>query len=217
MTRIKICGITTLNDALAACHAGAHALGFIFSKESPRYIQPESAKRIIEKLPPFITSAGVFVEDDPSEINEICTFCKLDIAQLHSERYTPEKSLAVTGARVIRVFRTGPDFTIEAVKAFARETGLTSFLFDTYRPGQPGGTGERIEKKIAQQIFRETENTGTGILAGGLAPENVAEAILTVRPYAVDAASGVEESPGRKSHQKILNFVRAVQEADRSS
>lgn len=217
MTRIKICGITTLDDALAACHAGVHALGFNFSKESPRYIQPENAKQIIEQLPPFISSAGVFVEDDPQGINEICTFCGLDIAQLHSERYTPQKSLAVTNARVIRVFRTGPDFSIEAVKAFANKTGLASFLFDAYRPGQPGGTGKRIEQQVAQQIFRETENTGTGILAGGLTPENVAEAILSIRPYAVDTASGVEKSPGRKSHQKILDFVCAVQEADRSS
>ena len=217
MTRIKICGITTLEDALAACHAGAHALGFNFSKSSPRYIQPENALRIIDKLPPFISSAGIFVEQAPLEVNEICSLCNLDIAQLHSEHYTAEKSRAVKNARVVRAFRTCPDFTIDHVKKFARETGFTSFLFDAYRPGQPGGTGQRIEEQIAQQIFRDTEDIGPGILAGGLTPENVAEAVRLVKPYAVDTASGVDDSPGRKNHQKILNFVRAVQEADRLS
>lgn len=217
MTRIKICGITILEDALAACHAGAHALGFNFSKASPRFIEPENARRIIEKLPPFISCVGVFVEQEPAEVNETCTFCGLDLAQLHSERYTAEKSVAVTSAKVIRVFRTGPDFTIESVKAFARKTGFTSFLFDAYRPGQPGGTGKVIEKQLAQEIFRQTKNVGHGILAGGLTPENVTEAVQTVRPYAVDTASGVEKSPGRKHHQKILNFIHAVQEADRLS
>lgn len=210
MTKIKICGITTLADALASCRAGADALGFNFSKASPRYIEPEAARDIIEKLPPFLSCVGVFVEQEPHEINEICRLCRLDQAQLHSERYTAEKAVAVTSARVIRAFRTGPDFTIDSVKAFAGETGLTSFLFDAYRPGQPGGTGQLIEQPLAQKIFRETEHIGFGILAGGLKPENVAEAISTVRPYAVDTASGVEESPGRKNHQKIRDFVSAV-------
>ena len=217
MTKIKICGITTLGDAFVSCTAGADALGFNFSKASPRYIQPEKARHIIDKLPPFISCVGIFVEQEPSEINEICNFCRLDQAQLHSEHYTAEKATAVTRARVIRAFRTGPDFTIDSVKAFAGKTGLTSFLFDAYRPGQPGGTGLAIEQQLAQKIFRETEHIGFGILAGGLTPENVAEAIGTVRPYAVDTASGVEESPGRKNHQKIRDFVRAVHNCAKSS
>lgn len=216
MTKIKICGITTLDDALFCCAAGVDALGFNFSKASPRFIQPENARRIIEKLPPFISCAGIFVEQEPTEINEICELCRLDLAQLHSERYTAEAAVAVTGARVIRAFRTGPDFTIESVKAFAGKTGFISFLFDAYRPGQPGGTGTVIEKQLAQKIFRETETIGYGILAGGLTPENVAEAVRTIRPYAVDTASGMEESPGRKSHGKILKFVHAVQDAEKS-
>ncbi len=217
MTRIKICGITTLDDARAAVNAGVHALGFNFSKASPRYIDKEQAQQIIGALPPFIASVGVFVEQEPDEINEICTFCSLEFAQLHSERYTAEKSVAVTATKVIRVFRTGPDFTIEDVKTFTQETGITSFLFDAYRHGQPGGTGVRIEKDIAQQIFRGMATVGTSILAGGLNQENVTRAIRETRPYAVDTASGVETSPGRKDHKKIRSFVRAVQEADRSS
>ena len=216
MTKIKICGITTLEDALFCCSAGADALGFNFSKASPRFIQPENARRIIEKLPPFISCVGIFVEQDPNEINETCHFCRLDLAQLHSEQYTAERAAAVTGTKVIRAFRTGPDFTIEGVKAFAGKTGISSFLFDAYRPGQPGGTGKLIESKLAQVIFRETETIGHGILAGGLTPENVAEAVRTIRPYAVDTASGVEERPGRKNHQKILDFIRTVHTADGS-
>ncbi|MBC8524438.1 MAG: phosphoribosylanthranilate isomerase [Chlorobium phaeobacteroides] len=210
MTKIKICGITNLDDAIASCTAGADALGFNFSKASPRYIQPETALSIIEKLPPFISCVGVFVEQEPHEVNQICNLCRLDHAQLHAERYTAEKAVAVRGAKVIRVFRTGPDFTIDAVRTFAEKTGITSFLFDAYRLGQPGGTGHVIEQQLAQKIFRETEHIGFGILAGGLKPENVAEATSTVRPYAVDTASGVEESPGRKNHQKIRDFVSAV-------
>ncbi len=214
MTRIKICGITTVEDALVSCMAGADALGFNFSKASPRCIEPEKARDIIEKLPPFISCAGIFVEQEPAEINEICSFCRLDMAQLHSELYTAEKALAVTSARVVRAFRTGPDFSLEKVKVFAGETGLTFFLFDAYRPGLAGGTGHVIEKSLAKKIFRETEHVGYGILAGGLTPENVTEAIRTVRPYAVDTASGVEDSPGRKNHQKIRDFIRSVQTAD---
>ncbi len=217
MTKIKICGITTLADALACSSAGVDALGFNFSKASPRYIEPDAARDIIEKLPSFISCVGVFVEQEPLEINEICHRCRLDHAQLHSERYTAEKALAVTGTRVIRAFRTGPDFTLDSVNAFVRATGFTSFLFDAYRPGQPGGTGQVIEQQLAQKIFRETAQFGFGILAGGLTPENVTAAIGAVHPYAVDTASGVEESPGRKDHQKVRDFVRAVHSSAESS
>ena len=216
MTKIKICGITTPQDAHFSCSAGADALGFNFSRKSPRYIQPENARDIIRTLPPFVTTAGIFVEQEPEEINEICRRCGLDVAQLHSEQYTPRKTLAVSGARVIRVFRTDPDFSIPRVREYARATGITAFLFDAYRKGQPGGTGERIDQDTAQSIFRQTDDLGHGILAGGLNPDNVVDAVRTIRPYAVDTASGVESSPGKKDHQKITAFIAAVQNADRS-
>lgn len=216
MTRIKICGITNLDDALAACMAGIHALGFNFSKSSPRYIQPNDARKIIAELPPFVSSVGVFVEQEPSEINAICKNCNLDHAQLHSEHYTPQTALAISTTKVIRVFRAGPDFSMEEVETFAEKTGFRSFLFDAYRPGQAGGTGTTIAKQTAQKIFRRMESIGHGILAGGLNPQNIAEAIRTVKPYAVDTASGVEESPGKKDHQKIIDFVDAVKKADKT-
>jgi len=215
MTKIKICGITHLDDAIVSCTAGADALGFNFSKASPRYIRPEAALSIIEKLPPFISCVGVFVEQETDEINQICNLCRLDLAQLHAEQYTAEKAAAVRGAKVIRVFRTGPDFTIEAVKTFAKETGITAFLFDAYRPGQPGGTGQIIEQQLAEKIFRKTEHIGPGILAGGLTPENITDAVRLIKPYAVDTASGVESTPGKKDHEKIRDFVRTVHEADK--
>ena len=216
MTRIKICGITNLDDALAASMAGIHALGFNFSKSSPRYIHPKDARKIIDGLPPFVSCVGVFVEQEPAEINAICKNCNLDLAQLHSERYTPETALAITSTKVIRVFRAGPDFSMKEVIMFAEKTGFRSFLFDAYRPDQAGGTGTTIAKQTAQKIFRKMESIGHGILAGGLNPLNVTEAIRTVKPYAVDTASGVEESPGKKDHQKIIDFVDAVKKADKT-
>ncbi len=216
MTKIKICGITTPEDALFSCSAGADALGFNFSRKSPRYIQPDLAREIIRLLPPFVATAGIFVEQEPEEINEICRRCNLDAAQLHSDRYTVEKTLAVSGTRIIRAFRTSPDFSTDIVRNYSDTTGITSFLFDAYRKGQPGGTGERIEQETAKRIVKETEDLGHVILAGGLNPDNVADAIMTIRPYAVDTASGVEKSPGIKDHQKIMAFIAAVHKADRS-
>ncbi len=216
MTRIKICGITTIEDALAACRAGAHALGFNFSESSPRRIGPETARSITERMPPFVSAAGVFVEQTPEEIDEICEFSRLHIAQLHDERYGPEASLAITRARVLKVFRTGPGFSTDQVQRFSERTGIRDFLFDAYKPGQPGGTGVRIENETAQNIFRELHGVATATLAGGLKPENVGEAVRLLRPYAVDTASGVEKAPGVKDHRKIRSFVLAVQEADAS-
>jgi phosphoribosylanthranilate isomerase len=214
-TRIKICGITRLEDALTACDAGADALGFNFSTQSPRSVTPETARAIIEKLPPFITCTGIFVEQTPDEINRICSGCRLAAAQLHSDRYTPEKAKSVTAARIIRVFRPGPGFRVDHVRNFAAKTGVNCFLFDAYRPNMAGGTGELIDPSTAVDLVEQTRNLGYAVLAGGLKPENVAEAIRTVRPYAVDTASGVESAPGIKDHRKIRAFIESARQADR--
>lgn len=210
MTRIKICGITRLADALAASHAGADALGFNFSRMSPRVITPELAKSIIEKLPPFIVSVGIFVEQSPEEINAICRYCKLDMAQLHSNQYSTEQAKRITGAKVIRVFRPKEDFDVQEVARYSRESGVNTFLFDAYRPGIPGGTGETITASLAARIFSELGNSCYAILAGGLNESNVGEAIRQIKPYAVDTASGVECEPGIKDPEKIRAFIRAV-------
>jgi len=213
MVKVKICGIKCLDDALCACEAGADALGFNFSRESPRYIWPEEAAAIIAELPPFIACTGIFVEHSPLEINSICSRCRLQVAQLHSGNYTAQKARAVSNVRIVRVFRPEPGFDTATVRKFARESGVNSFLFDACRPGMEGGTGERIEQRLAANIFEELRGFGYATLAGGLNPENVAAAVQLIRPWAVDTASGVERAPGIKSPEKIRAFIDAAKNA----
>ncbi len=213
MTKIKICGITQLQDALGACQAGADALGFNFCSTSPRSITPERARKIIEKLPPFVLSAGIFVDHSPEEINAICRFCKLQTAQLHSEHYRPEQAQSITEARVIKVFRPKENFSVEEVFAYAEKSGVNAFLFDAYRPDMAGGTGESIKLSLAARIFRELGNSCYAILAGGLNATNVGEAIRQIQPYGVDTASGVESEAGIKDGLKMRSFTKAAHEA----
>ncbi len=210
MTKIKICGITRLEDALDACRAGADALGFNFSSTSPRQITCEQAKGIISKLPPFVQSVGIFVEHSPEEINTICRLCTLQVAQLHSEQYSPDHARAVTEAKIIKVFRPEEHFSVQEVVEFARKSGISTFLFDTYRQDMAGGTGEGIGASLATRIFSQLGTSYFPILAGGLNKTNVREAILSTRPYGVDAASGVESKPGFKDPEKVNAFIRAV-------
>ena len=213
MTKIKICGITRLQDALEASMAGADALGFNFSSVSPRMIDPELAKEIINKLPPFIQSAGIFVDQTPAEINAICRFCKLDIAQLHHEQYSPHDARSIENAKVIKVFRPEEGFAVEEVLEFAKESGINTFLFDAYRPGMLGGTGECIKASLVSRIFNDLDSSCYAILAGGLNESNVIDAIRNTHPYAVDTASGVESAPGIKDPVKINAFISAIRES----
>ncbi|NTV66404.1 MAG: phosphoribosylanthranilate isomerase [Chlorobaculum sp.] len=216
MTKIKICGITRTEDALQAALAGADALGFNFSRSSPRRIDADAARAIIARLPPLVSAVGIFVEQSPEEIVDLCRYCGLQAAQLHSDEYDAEKTLRIEGFRVIRVFRPGPEFAVSQVREFAGSTGCRSFLFDAYSPVTAGGTGESIEARTAAALFDATRDFGWSLLAGGLKPENVADAVRLVRPWGVDTASGVESAPGIKDALKIRRFVEAVREADRS-
>ena len=213
MTKIKICGITRLEDALEACRAGADALGFNFCSTSPRNITPERAREIIEKLPPFVQSVGIFVDHSPEEINAICRFCRLQTAQLHSERYSANQAQSITEARVIKVFRPEENFSVEEVFAYAEQSGINAFLFDAYRPDMDGGTGESIKLSLAARIFRELGDSCYAILAGGLNANNVGEAIRQIQPYGVDTASGVESLAGIKNTEKMTAFATAVRRA----
>ncbi|NTW83731.1 MAG: phosphoribosylanthranilate isomerase [Chlorobiaceae bacterium] len=213
MTKIKICGITRLSDALEACNAGAHALGFNFSGKSPRYITVEKAKAIIDKLPPFVTTTGIFVEQSPEEIDEICRCCRIQFAQLHNDLYNPEYARSIKEARVIKVFRPEIDFNVKEVCDFSEKSGVNTFLFDTCRKGMFGGTGESIDATLAERIFNEIRSSCYTILAGGLNEGNVRKAILRTRPYGVDTASGVEHEPGIKDPVKMRAFIKAVSEA----
>ncbi len=213
MTKIKICGITRLQDALEASHAGADALGFNFSSISPRMIHPELAKTIITMLPPFVLTAGIFVDQSPAEINAICRFCKLHIAQLHNDHYTPEQARSIKDTKVIKVFRPEDNFAVEEVLDFAKGSGVNTFLFDAYRPGMPGGTGNIIKVSLAARIFNELGSSCYAILAGGLNETNVSEAIRSIHPYGVDTATGVESTPGIKDPVKMKAFIRAIRES----
>lgn len=200
MTRIKICGTTNLVDALIAVEAGADALGFIFVPNTPRYLHPDEAAKIIEDLPPFITTVGLFVNAERSEINKVANDCSLDAIQLHGEE-TPELCLSLK-RKVVKAFRVKDESNLSRLGDFR----VSAYLLDAYVRGAMGGTGRVFDWNLAVKA----RQYGRIILAGGLNPDNIASAIFQVRPYGVDVSSGVEKSPGRKDPAKIKAFIDAV-------
>jgi len=199
-TKIKICGITNTKDALLASQLGADALGFIFYRESKRYIDPEIAKRIISSLPPFVTTVGVFVNQSLDEIIAIKDKTGIDAAQLHGDE-TPQFCSSVP-LKVIKAIRVKDDLDEHGVAQYP----VQAILFDTYSDVEYGGTG----KSFNWEILKDISISGEIILSGGLSPDNVAEAVRTVRPYAVDVSSGVEATPGKKDHMKLRKFIEAI-------
>lgn len=197
MVKVKICGITNLEDALTSAEYGADALGFIFYEKSSRYVTPEDAGSIIKELPPFVTIVGVFVNETVEKINEIKRISGIEAFQLHGDE-TPEMCEALDG-KVIKAFRVGRG----GVTPPLHDYKVTAFLLDTHREGLPGGTGETFDWDLAI----EAKRNGRVILAGGLTPENILDAVKKVRPYAVDVASGVEERPGKKDLKKVREFI----------
>jgi len=197
-TRIKVCGITNLDDALAACRLGADALGFVLAP-SPRQVSPEQARAIIAALPPLVSTVGVFVNASLVEVSELRRFCGLDWVQLHGGE--DEDQAAALGRRVIKALRV----SAERVPDAAAYPGC-SLLLDTYHPQAVGGTGQTFDWGLAQGIARERPI----ILAGGLTPDNVNRAIKQVQPFAVDVSSGVEKEKGVKDHERIASFIAQV-------
>lgn len=206
MVKVKICGITNLEDALASCEYGADALGFIFYKKSPRFIEPERVRDIIKDLPPFVTTVGVFVDEDADKINEIVKEVGLNVVQLYSKEL-PEFCEGIR-SKVIKVFRIQGS-RVQEFKDEMKKYRVSAYLLDTYQEGMPGGTGETFNWKIA----KEAKGFGRIILAGGLTPQNVAEAVKTVMPYAIDVSSGVEERPGKKDLKKVKEFIERAKGA----
>jgi phosphoribosylanthranilate isomerase len=193
-TKIKICGITRLEDALMAADLGADALGFIFAP-SPRQVVPEIAREIISLLPPFVNSVGVFVDEEQESVREIAAYCKLDLVQLHGNESSGYcKAL---GLKALKVIRVKDEKSIESMASY-RGT-VQGFLLDTYVKGLPGGTGKTFNWELAKQA----KKYGPVILSGGLTPDNICEAIEKVKPYGVDVNSGVEASPGIKDPDKL--------------
>jgi len=202
MVRVKICGITRLEDAMCAVKSGADAIGFVFYRGSPRYISPEKAREIVFSIPPMITTVGVFVDEDITTLNNILTYAGIDMAQLHGDE-SPEYC-RVLGRRFIKAFRVSDDFDMSELDMYKH---ASAFLLDTYHAQRHGGTGRSFDWNRAI----EAKQYGSVILAGGLTPENVVRAIETVVPYGVDVSSGVEtDKKGIKDHDKIRRFVKAV-------
>lgn len=203
--RIKICGITNLEDAILAAELGAQALGFIFYEKSPRFVRPAVAQDIVAQLPPLVLTVGVFVNAPLAEVEEIAAQVRLDWLQLHGEE--PPDYCRQLRRNLIKAVRLREAAALPPLAAYQ---GLVrAFLADTYQPGVAGGTGRTGDWGLATKV----KDYGPLILAGGLTPENVAAAIRQVQPWAVDVASGVESAPGRKDPVRLRAFFRAVQAA----
>jgi len=201
MTLVKICGITSLEDALAAVDAGADALGFNFYRPSPRYISPEDAREIIDQLPESILKVGVFVNEELQSVVRIATEAGLSAVQLHGDE-SPEYCCELHGRYVIKAFAAVNDLNLANYR-------VDAIMLDTKDDRLRGGTGRVFDWLIAQRA-RESVKSADLFLAGGLSPDNVAEAIVTVRPYAVDACSSLEDAPGKKNHATLRAFINAV-------
>jgi phosphoribosylanthranilate isomerase len=204
MIHVKICGITTHDDAQAAVEAGADALGFVFYRPSPRYVSPEQATQIIQRLPPFVTTVGLFVDVALEMVNDVAARCGLDRIQLHGHE-TPAFCDRVTQP-VIKAFRVKNAESLGQLSGYK----VSAYLLDTYVEGAlPGGTGTSFPWGLVTQA----KAYGPVILAGGLTPDNVAAAIAQTRPYGVDVSSGVESVPGLKDHRKVRAFIARARNA----
>lgn len=204
-TRIKICGITSTDDALAAAHAGADAIGLVFYAASPRNVDRARARAIVAALPPFVTTVGLFVNPTPSEVRETLTAVPLDLLQFHGDEDAAFcRSFDHPFIKAIAL-APGVDL-LQSAANFANARGI---LVDAFVPGVHGGTGVTADwSAIPSELPLPL------ILAGGLTPQIVADAVRAVRPWAVDVSSGVERAKGIKDHDKMLAFVRGVRDAD---
>ena len=203
MVFIKICGITNIEDALAAVEAGADALGFNFYPRSPRFIAPAVARSLVERLPDSVLSVGVFVnEGGPEQVARIADEVGLKAVQLHGDE-SPEYCRELGGRFTIKALRVRDPFDPQSVRLY----GTNAILLDAFAGDQRGGTGHVVDCGVASEVSRLCPKL---FLAGGLSPENVAEAIAAVRPYAVDACSSLESAPGVKDARRVREFVAAA-------
>lgn len=206
-TRVKICGITRIEDALAAVDAGADALGFVFYAKSPRAVSVADAASIISRLPAFVTSVALFVDAEPELIERVIEEAQVDLLQFHGNESAQQ--CGQYGRPYIKALRMKPDLDLnQQMVAYADARGV---LLDAYTPGIPGGTGEQFDwSRIPAALAKEIT------LAGGLDSSNIAAAIEQVRPYAVDVSGGVELSKGIKDAKKIEQFIAEVHRVNNS-
>lgn len=196
--RVKICGITNLDDALAAVDSGADALGFVFFRESPRYISYDLAASIIMQLPPFITAVGVFVNEQRERIESASALTGISAIQLHGDE---PPSLCTLSRPVIKAIRVKSLDSLDPLIDYQGK--VSTFLLDAYTPDVLGGSGTVFNWDIASYA----KQFGRIILAGGLHPGNIADAVRQVAPYGVDVSSGVESGKGKKDHRQMKAFI----------
>ena len=199
-TKVKICGTTSLKDALLAIESGADAVGFIFYKESPRNISQKDVKDIVVQLPPFIETVGVFVNETSDKVNRIAEQCRLTAVQLHGDE-SPAFCRRVK-RRVIKAVRVKDAESLKGMSGY----DVSGYLLDAFNEESRGGTGKIFDWNLALRAKKQ----GPVIIAGGLNPFNVYTAIHRVKPYGVDVCSGVEKSPGIKDPEKVGEFIKAV-------
>ncbi len=205
MVKTKICGVTNVRDAVWAARCGADAVGFNFVPGTPRCCDPERVRAMIMELPPFVTPVGVFANARPDRVREIVETCGLEWVQLHGHE-SAEECRKYRDLHVIKAYRIQSEEDLKELPRYE----VDAYLLDAHVKGKLGGTGETFEWEIASAA----RTHGPVILAGGLTPGNIAEAVHTARPYAVDVASGVEEEAGEKSREKVKAFIRAAKDVD---
>jgi phosphoribosylanthranilate isomerase len=202
--RVKICGITRMQDLHAACVAGADALGFVFYEKSPRHVSIETAAALVRALPPFVQSVGLFVDAEPAFIERVLQDVPLDLLQFHGNESPAD--CARYGRPYIKAVRVNRD--TDLLKYAADFDAARGLLLDAFVQGVPGGTGERFDWSLIPPALPKPV-----ILSGGLKPDNVADAVQRVRPWAVDVSSGVEASKGIKDAHQIARFIANAKEA----
>ena len=195
--KVKVCGMTSLKDALVAVEGGADAVGFIFYKKSPRSVTMKTVREIVLELPPFVDTVGVFVDETAEQINKIADYCNLDIIQLHGDE-SPTFCKKIR-RKVIKAFRIKDMQSVKKISNFQ----VSGFLLDTFSDNLHGGTGKVFDWNLALPA----KKFGPVIMAGGLTPNNVQQAVRQIRPYGVDVCSGVESEPGIKDHKKVRAFL----------
>ena len=204
--KVKICGMTQLKDALFAVEQGVDAVGFIFYKKSPRAVTMKTVREIITKLPPLVDTVGVFVNESAERLNKIADYCGLDLVQLHGEE-SPAFCRKIH-RRVIKAFRVKDLQSIKQLEKFP----VSGFLLDTFSDDLHGGTGKTFDWNLALPA----KKMGPVILAGGLTPRNILQAVRQVSPYGVDVCSGVEKSPGIKDLEKVRAFLKNIRSGSKS-
>lgn len=205
-TRIKICGITRVEDGLAAVEAGADAIGLVFFEKSPRNVTPEQAAEIVSHLGPFVSVTALFVNESPDIVQAVMREVPIDLLQFHGDE-TPDYCTGF-GRRYIKAIRMSDNVSLERAMQECRHA--SGILLDSFDANAYGGTGQRFDWQRIPVELRERI-----VLAGGLNPENVGEAVSSIRPYAVDVSSGVESAPGIKDQRKIQRFVASVREQEK--